>query len=107
MTQHTREGMKTRRLGPDLEVSVVGLGCMGMSHAYGGQDAADAIRTLHRAVELGVTFFDTAEVYGPFDNEILLGTALQPHRDPVVMARPLGLRTAPDTDGAAPLAGVA
>ena len=58
--------MKTRNLGPHLTVSAVGLGCMGMSHAYGGQDEQESIRTLHRAVELGVTFFDTAEVYGPF-----------------------------------------
>ncbi|MDQ2634351.1 MAG: aldo/keto reductase, partial [Pseudomonadota bacterium] len=60
--------MKTRKLGAELDVSSVGLGCMGMSHGYGGQDEADAIRTLHRAVELGVTLFDTAEVYGPFTN---------------------------------------
>ncbi len=57
--------MQTRKLGTELNVSPVGLGCMGMSHAYGGQEEQDAIRTLHRAVELGVTFFDTAEVYGP------------------------------------------
>lgn len=106
MTQHTREGMKTRRLGPDLEVSVVGLGCMGMSHAYGGQDEADAIRTLHRAVELGVTFFDTAEVYGPFDNEILLGKALKPHRDRVVIATKFGFRIDTSKKGAAAMSGV-
>ena len=57
--------MKHRKLGAELSVFPVGLGCMGMSHGYGGQDEADAIRTLHRAVELGVTLFDTAEVYGP------------------------------------------
>jgi hypothetical protein len=73
--------MKTRKLGPDLTVSAVGLGCMGMSHAYGGQDQQESIRTLHRAVERGVTFFDTAEVYGPFENEILVGKALKPYRD--------------------------
>ncbi|MDA4631774.1 aldo/keto reductase, partial [Escherichia coli] len=60
--------MEKRKLG-ELDVSAVGLGCMGMTFAYGGQDEADAIRTLHRAVDIGVTFFDTAEVYGPFDNE--------------------------------------
>jgi aryl-alcohol dehydrogenase-like predicted oxidoreductase len=70
--------MKTRKLGTDLTVSAVGLGCMGMSFAYGGQAEADAIATLHRAVDIGVNFFDTAEVYGPFDNEILLGKALKP-----------------------------
>ena len=69
--------METRKLGTELSVSAVGLGCMGMSFAYGGQDEADAIRTLHRAVDIGVTFFDTAEVYGPFDNEILIGKALK------------------------------
>ncbi|HMF66402.1 MAG TPA: aldo/keto reductase, partial [Phyllobacterium sp.] len=65
--------MEKRKLGTELSVSAVGLGCMGMTFAYGGQDEADAIRTLHRAVDIGVTFFDTAEVYGPFDNEILVG----------------------------------
>ena len=58
--------MKTRKLGNDLTVSAVGLGCMGMSFAYGASDDAESIRTLHRAIDLGVTFFDTAEVYGPF-----------------------------------------
>ena len=56
--------METRRLG-ELNVSAVGLGCMGMSHAYGGQPEVESIATLRRAVELGVTLFDTAEVYGP------------------------------------------
>src|SRR5918998_454146 len=70
--------MKTRKLGPHLTVSTVGLGCMGMSHAYGGQDEQESIRTLHRAIDLGVSFFDTAEVYGPFENEILVGRALKP-----------------------------
>ena len=65
-------GMETRRLG-ELNVSAVGLGCMGMSHAYGGQPEAESIATIRRAVELGVTLFDTAEVYGPYDNEVLLG----------------------------------
>ena len=72
--------MQKRKLGGELEVSAIGLGCMGMSHAYGGQDEKDAIATLHRAVDLGVTFFDTAEVYGPFTNEELVGEALAPVR---------------------------
>ena len=67
----------TRSLGSqDLVVSALGLGCMGMSQSYGRGDDAESIATVHRAVELGVTFFDTAEVYGPFVNEVLLGRAL-------------------------------
>ncbi len=96
----------TRRLGSELVVSAVGLGCMGMSHAYGGQDEADAIRTLHRAVEIGVTFFDTAEVYGPFENEVLLGKALRPHRDRVVIATKFGFRIDPAGTGAGAMTGL-
>lgn len=88
--------MKTRKLGKDLTVSAIGLGCMGMSHAYGGQDEATSIKTLHRAVDLGVNFFDTAEVYGPFVNEELVGKALKPHRDKVVIATKFGFKI--DTD---------
>ncbi len=84
--------MKTRKLGKDLTVSAIGLGCMGMSHAYGGQDEQESIRTLHRAVEIGVNFFDTAEVYGPFVNEELVGKALKPYRDRVVIATKFGFR---------------
>ncbi|WP_423066383.1 aldo/keto reductase [Devosia sp. CN2-171] len=98
--------MKSRRLGPHLTVSAVGLGCMGMSHAYGGQDEADAIRTLHRAVELGVTFFDTAEVYGPFENEILVGKALRPFRDKVVIATKFGFKIDPGKTGTDAMVGV-
>jgi aryl-alcohol dehydrogenase-like predicted oxidoreductase len=98
--------MKTRKLGPHLTVSAVGLGCMGMSHAYGGQDEADAIRTLHRAVELGVTFFDTAEVYGPFKNEILVGKALKPFGNKVVIATKFGFRIDPTKTGIDAMAGV-
>lgn len=82
--------MRHRNLGSELNVSSVGLGCMGMSHGYGGQDEADAIRTLHRAVELGVTFFDTAEIYGPFTNEVLVGKGLKPFRDKVNIATKFG-----------------
>jgi len=67
--------MNIGKLGSDLSVSALGLGCMGMSFGYGGQPEADSIETLRRAVELGVTFFDTAEVYGPFENERLVGKA--------------------------------
>lgn len=98
--------MKTRKLGPQLSVSAVGLGCMGMSHAYGGQDEEESIRTLHRAVELGVTFFDTAEVYGPFENEILVGKALKPYREKVVIATKFGFRIDTSKTGVTAMSGV-
>jgi aryl-alcohol dehydrogenase-like predicted oxidoreductase len=99
--------MTTRRkLGGELDVFPVGLGCMGMSHAYGGQDEADAIRTLHRAVELGVDFFDTAEVYGPFTNEVLVGKALKPLRDKVKIATKFGFRIEEGPDGPRQLPGL-
>lgn len=84
--------MQKRRLG-DLEVSAVGLGCMGMSFAYGTpeeRDEGESIATIHRAMELGVTFFDTAEAYGPYANEELLARALQGKRDRVVIATKFG-----------------
>lgn len=81
--------MEQRKLG-EFTVSAIGLGCMGLSQAYGMQDEEASIRTLHRAVELGVTFFDTAEVYGPHRNERLLGRALKPHRDRLVIATKFG-----------------
>lgn len=65
---------------------------MGMSYAYGGQDEQDAIRTLHRAFDLGITFFDTAEVYGPYENEKLLGKALKPFRDKITIATKFGFK---------------
>ena len=86
--------MKTRKLGKDLTVSAVGLGCMGMSFAYGASDEQESIRTLHRAVDLGITFFDTAEVYGPYENEILLGKALKDVRGKVTIATKFGFRFA-------------
>jgi aryl-alcohol dehydrogenase-like predicted oxidoreductase len=98
--------MKTRTLGQDLEVSAVGLGCMGMSFAYGASDEAESIRTLHRAVDLGITFFDTAEMYGPYTNEELLGRALKPMRDRVVIATKFGFKFDPSKSGAAALTGV-
>jgi aryl-alcohol dehydrogenase-like predicted oxidoreductase len=84
--------MKTRKLGnSSLEVSALGLGCMGLSFGYGPEtDKEDAIKLIRRAFELGVTFFDTAEAYGPFKNEELLGEALAPFRDQVVIATKFG-----------------
>ncbi len=85
--------MKTRKLGSHgLVVSTIGLGCMGMSQAYGPADEAESIATLHRAIELGCTFLDTAEVYGPFKNEELLGRALAGRRDEVTIATKFGFR---------------
>ncbi|MHA7217541.1 aldo/keto reductase [Arthrobacter sp. MDT1-48-3] len=95
--------MKTIRLGSSLDVSRLGLGCMGMSAFYtgSGTDDAGATRTLHRALDLGVTFFDTAEMYGPYTNEELLGRALKDRRDDVVIATKFGTirHTAGDAGG--------
>jgi aryl-alcohol dehydrogenase-like predicted oxidoreductase len=87
--------MKTRKLGKsNLEVSAIGLGCMGMSFGYGpAADKTEMISLIRKAVEQGVTFFDTAEVYGPFTNEELVGEALQPIRDQVVIATKFGFDT--------------
>ncbi|HXP96363.1 MAG TPA: aldo/keto reductase [Telmatospirillum sp.] len=84
--------MQKRKLGnSDLEVSAIGLGCMGLSHGYGpATDRKDAITLIRTAVERGVTFFDTAEVYGPFTNEDLVGEALEPFRGNVVIATKFG-----------------
>jgi aryl-alcohol dehydrogenase-like predicted oxidoreductase len=82
-----------RRLGRQgLEVSALGLGCMGMSQYYGATDDAESVATIHRALELGLDFFDTAEVYGPFINEELLGRALKGRRDRAVIATKFGFR---------------
>jgi aryl-alcohol dehydrogenase-like predicted oxidoreductase len=90
-----------RKLGKsNLEVSAIGLGCMGMSFGYGTiSDKSEMITLIHKAVESGVTFFDTAEVYGPFINEELVGEALAPYRDKVVIATKFGF----DTTGASAL----
>jgi aryl-alcohol dehydrogenase-like predicted oxidoreductase len=85
--------LETRKLGRQgLEVSAIGLGCMGMSQSYGVPDDQESIATIHRALELGVTFFDTAEVYGPFTNEELLGRALKGRRDEAIIATKFGMR---------------
>ncbi|WP_327576388.1 MULTISPECIES: aldo/keto reductase [unclassified Streptomyces] len=86
--------MHTRTLGQDLEVSAIGLGCMGMSQSYGPNpgDRDDMIGVLRGAVDRGITFFDTAEVYGPYVNEELVGEALAPVRDQVVFATKFGWR---------------
>jgi aryl-alcohol dehydrogenase-like predicted oxidoreductase len=85
--------MKKRLLGNGLEVSALGLGCMGMNHGYGKPaDRHEMIKLLHAAVDRGVTLFDTAEVYGPFINEELVGEGLRPFRDRVVIATKFGFR---------------
>lgn len=82
--------MKQRTLGSDLKVSAMGLGCMGMSEFYGTADEQRSIDTIHRALELGVNFFDTADMYGPFTNEKLLGRALEGRRSEAVVATKFG-----------------
>jgi aryl-alcohol dehydrogenase-like predicted oxidoreductase len=90
--------MKTRQLGRSgLEVSALGLGCMGMSWSYGpAKDKSEMTALLRAAVERGVTFFDTAEVYGPLENEDVVGEALAPFRDQVVIATKFGWMKGPE-----------
>jgi len=89
--------MKTRTLGSDLEVSALGLGCMGMSFGYGPpRDKQEMAALIHAAIDRGVTFFDTAEVYGPFINEELVGEALAPFRDRIVIATKFGFKPSAD-----------
>jgi len=84
--------MKSIKLGrSDLEVSALGLGCMGMSEFYTGFDDAESVATIHRALELGITLLDTADVYGPYKNEELVGRAIRGKRDQVVLATKFGI----------------
>ncbi len=91
--------MQTRTLGKsNLQVSALGLGCMGMSFSYGPpKDKQEMTTLLHAAVDRGITFFDTAEVYGPFINEELLGEALAPFKGKVVIATKFGFNLGPDS----------
>ncbi|WP_052666136.1 aldo/keto reductase [Nitriliruptor alkaliphilus] len=93
--------MQQRVLGQDLTVSALGLGCMGMSFAYGGADEARSVATLERAIERGVTLFDTADIYGPETNERLVGPVLARHRDDVVLATKFGAYSL-EIDGRSP-----
>ena len=88
--------MEKRTLGQGLEVSAMGLGCMGMSDFYGGRDDAEATATIHRALDLGITFFDTADMYGGGRNEELLGRAIRGQRDQVIIATKFGNVRNPD-----------
>jgi len=83
--------MKKRTLGNELEVSAIGLGCMGMSFAYGAADEKESLATIDRALELGVNFLDTADIYGPYINEELVGKALKSRRDKFVLATKFGI----------------
>jgi aryl-alcohol dehydrogenase-like predicted oxidoreductase len=99
ITHHEGGEMISKRLlgKPGLEVSALGLGCMGLSFAYGpATDRQDAIKLIRTAFERGITFFDTAEAYGPYKNEELLGEALAPFRDQVVIATKFGFKFGPD-----------
>jgi aryl-alcohol dehydrogenase-like predicted oxidoreductase len=88
--------MELRTLGQGLTTSALGLGCMGMSEFYGPGDDAESVATIHRALDLGVTFLDTSDIYGPFTNEKLVGRAIAGRRDEVVLATKFGIERLPD-----------
>src|SRR3954464_1678376 len=88
--------METRTLGSDLTVSALGLGCMGMSEFYGTADESEAVDVIHRALDLGCSFLDTADMYGPFTNEQLVGKAIDGRREDVVLATKFGNERRPD-----------
>jgi len=89
--------MQYRNFGnTGIKVSAMGLGCMGMSHAYGSKDDAESIAVLHRAIALGITFWDTADFYGNGENERLIAQVLAPHRDEIFIATKFGLKATPD-----------
>jgi aryl-alcohol dehydrogenase-like predicted oxidoreductase len=88
--------MNNRKLGASLEVSAIGLGCMGMSAFYGPRDDDESTKTIHRALELGVTLLDTADMYGPHTNERLVGKAIADRRDRVVLATKFGIQMGSD-----------
>ena len=93
--------MKTRTLGPNgPEVSALALGCMGMTDFYGKRDDAESIATIHRAIETGLTFLDTADMYGPYTNEALVGQAIKGKRDRVFLATKFGIVRDPDNAAA-------
>src|SRR5580658_7203774 len=93
--------MEVRELGRSgLKVSAQGLGCMGMSEFYTGFDDAESIATIHRALDLGITFLDTADVYGPYKNEELVGRAIKDRRDEIVLATKFGIVRDPNNPAA-------